>query len=332
MKKVIVSHSMLATATLCETKAVAQTMNWTTGTASSDAPMMAGQCAHLAWEQWLLGQPPEVVIRTFRDAYKPFSDAYVLSDDRLHLSNLERVFEAFCAQCMLSEQPFEVVVRAGEIQSENQMFASLGHNEQYDDVVISDKSDGIVRNKDTGDLYSLEWKSTGSWLGDDTMAKYLLDDQVTTHTHVCRENGYDVKGVLMFIVQFSKLPVPAFKTNKKGETTPAKCRTHSIATQDCWPSHLRFQRFFVDRSEEQINQWKREAEREAYKYADAVESFRAAGNTFTGSGIGMQGLFNGTCSNCFMKTVCLQDRRETGRLSTRTVNDPSIVRSGVYVS
>lgn len=299
--------------------------------------MQAGQAAHLAWEQWLLGQPPQVVQQTFRDAYKPFSDAFVLSDDRLHLSNLERVFEAFTAQCVLSEQPFEVVVRANEIQAEKQLFASLNgtgdsfgerEREGYD-TVISDKSDGIVRNKDTGDLYSLEWKSTGAWLGDDTMSKYLLDDQVTTHTHVCRENGYDVKGVLMFIVQFSKLPVPGVKTSKKGAETPTKCRTHGIATQDCWPSHLRFQRFFVDRSPEQIEQWKREAEREAYKYADALENYRTVGS-FYAAQTPMEGLFNGTCQNCFMKGVCLSDRTNIAIMNTRPITDTTIVRSGVY--
>lgn len=276
---------------------------------------------------------------TFRDAYKPFSDAYVLSDDRLHLSNLERVFEAFTAQCVLSEQPFEVVVRSGEIQSEHQLFAQLErqpwrYNTQHDDmdyldVVVSDKSDGIVRNKDTGDLYSLEWKSTGSWLGDDTMNKYLLDDQVTTHTHVCRENGYDVKGVLMFIVQFSKMPTPGFTSPKKGEPKPLQCKTHHIAIQDCWPSHLRFQRFFVDRSPEQIEQWKREAEREAYRYADAVEKYKEAGS-FHAAQTPMEGLFNGTCQNCYLKNFCLSDRTNSSILSTRPANDPTIIRSGVY--
>src|ERR1039458_3736109 len=148
MKKVIISHSMLATSTLCKTKAVAQTMNWTMGQVKEDAPMEAGSAAHLAREQWLLGQPPQVVQQTFRDAYKPFSDAYVLSDDRLHLSNLERVFEAFCAQCVLAEQPFRVVVRKDQVQSEHQMFASINSHgggifgDHYN-VQMSDKSDGI---------------------------------------------------------------------------------------------------------------------------------------------------------------------------------------------
>ncbi len=286
--------------------------------------MEAGKAAHLAWEQWLLGQPPAVVHQTLIDAYKPFSDAYVLSDDRLHLNNLIRVFEAFTAQCVLSEQPFKVVVRSNEIQSENQLFATIGQCE-YGDIIVSDKSDGIVQNVDTGDLYSLEWKSTGSYLGTDTMDKYLMDDQVTTHTHVCRENGYDVKGVLMFIVQFSKLPMPEF--NKDGK--PKKCRTHHIAQTDCWPSHLRFQRFFVDRSPEQIEQWKREAAREAEKYADAVSAF-AEYKDFGKANMPMEGLFNGTCANCQYKNFCLGERRDFATMSTRQLDDTTIVRSGVY--
>jgi len=245
--------------------------------------------------------------------------------------------EAFCAQCVLSEMPFEVVVHKGQIQSENQLFASLNSDYQLDirhdqpyDVHQSDKSDGIVRNRDNGSLYSLEWKSTGEWLGEDTMSKYLMDDQVTTHTHVCRENGYDVAGVLMFIVQFNKLPTPSFTTPKKGPPTPVKCKSHHIAIADCWPSHLRFQRFFVDRSPEQIAQWKREAEREAYGYADALERFRAAGNDFGAAEIPMEGLFNGTCRNCRLKTFCLSDRKRFDMLTTRTPNDPTIIRSGVY--
>lgn len=325
MKKVIVSHSMLATSTICKTKAVAQTNNWTMGQVKEDAPMEAGSAAHLAWEQWLLGQPPQVVQQTFRDAYKPFSDAYVLSDDRLHLSNLERVFEAFCATCVLSAQPFRVVVQKGQVQSEHQMFASINgyvgqHRLPEHNVQMSDKSDGIVENVDNGSLYSLEWKSTGEWLGEDTMNKYLLDDQISAHTYVCRENGYDVKGVLMFIVQFSKLPVPS----------KDKCRDHKIPKSDCWPAHLRFQRFFIDRSPEQLEQWKREAEVEAYKYADELIRFEAAGRDFARARTPMEGLFNGSCAKCRLRDFCLRDRRGTDMLITRQPTDTTIVRSGVY--
>lgn len=246
----------------------------------------------------------------------------MLSDDRLHVDNLSRVTEAFCAQCSPSDQPFRVVVHKGQAQSEQQIFMPLNTIQpQRYNVVMSDKSDGIVEQLDTGDLYSLELKTTGAWLGADKAEDYLMDGQFSAHTAVCRANGFDVKGVLLFLVQFSKLPIP--------DTT--KCKEHKIPKKDCWPSHLRFQRYFIQRSDEQLAQWAREAEAAAYRYADTIERFNGS---FTGEpgwrGIRMQGLFNGTCKDCHLKSFCLSDRRNSASIVTRQVTDSTIVRSGVY--
>jgi len=135
-------------------------------------------------------------------------------------------------------------------------------------VRITDKSDGMVRMKDSGSIWSLEYKTT-AYLGykandaqskSDFLAQFRLDPQIDTHVVAARANGYDCIGVRVVAVEFKKLPQP----------TTRKCAEHKIEQRVCWPTHARTEIFPFQRHMSQLGGWETEAKFWAQRYKDLL--------------------------------------------------------------
>lgn len=308
MDKVVLSSSMAASVSKCTTQAVMRTLRLSPPSNESDAPAEAGKAAHKAFELWLAGGKPDDCLEAFRTAYKPFSDRFVASDDRLYLGNLERIMEVFFAQCPLNSMPF--VVEEAWIERQIQAEIEPG-------IIVTDKSDGVVRMKDTGLKLSFELKTT-SRIDDSWLNKYALDGQITCHTAILRANGYDVGGVLLFGLQFNKLPLPIER----------KCREHKLPQRDCWASHVRWEKFIFQRSPDDIEDWKATMAIKALDYRTALRDIERLNRDFVRAEIPQEGLLNGECQRCNLRDFCRNHRRSFNGLVERPLEE-GIIHSGI---
>jgi len=207
--------------------------------------------------------------------------------------------------------PFEVVETEHQVEYEV-------WNDGGTRYVVTDKSDGIVRMKDTGDLFAIEHKTTGH-IGEGVASDYALDSQITTHVAACRGNGRDVKGVVLQVLQFNKLPDPLATTPKTGK--PLSCRTSGHGYQrDCWTQHVRWERFTLTRTESQINTWIANTVPLLVRYGRLLEQGLLDAP--------QEGLF-GKCGSCEFLPFCLSERRNWDMLTVRE-REPGVLYSGVY--
>ena len=310
MSKVVISNSMLRTLQTCSTQAWLRTKGYSTSQ-QENKRAMAGKAAHVANELWLQGETVDGCVAVFRQHYKGYSDRFLLDSDAYHVDNLSRILEIFFAANPLPAMPFEVV----ETEVQREILLADIDGTSY---VVSDKPDGLIRMRDTGDLLAYELKTTGH-IGENYLADYAMDSQITTHVAALREAGHDVKGVLLQVLQFNKLPNPLATTPKTGK--PLSCRTSGHGYQrDCWTLHVRWERFPVLRSEAEIANWHEEALESILAYHKVLESPLDR--------VRQEGIF-GRCGGCEFQPFCLTQRRNFDCLTLRE-REPGIVYSGLY--
>lgn len=326
MSKLLVSNSMLRTLTTCSTKAWLHTNGYSGSSAEENVAARAGSDAHKAFEKWHRGAHTDDCVQTFLDSYKPFSEKFLVThdvkkpfQDRYHHDNLSRILDVFISVNPISTLPYEIV------ETEKQVELSLG---TFDGVefVVTDKSDGLVRMKDTGDYFALEDK-TVSYIGENYIADYEMDSQITTHVEAWRRNGIDCKGVVLEAVQFSKIPDPnaVLQVRKKGvltgETKPVTCRTHSgQLVRDCWTDHVKYGRWVITRDEEGIDEWMEAVRTKMYDYKYLLNHALEDAD--------QEGIF-GRCGSCEFRQFCKGHRRNLEGLNKR-VREEGILYSGLY--
>lgn len=315
MKKLVISNSMLRSLGTCSTQAWLRTNGYSAGSDENKAAR-AGRDAHLAFEKWMRGAHTDDCIKEFLNAYQPYSDKYLLQKDKYHHENLSRILSVFFASNPLSTLPYEVV------DTEKQIELSLGVENRIE-YVVSDKSDGLGRMRDGGAFYAIEHKTT-AYLGPDYVRDYDLDSQITTHVEAWRRNGVDVKGVILQVIHFNKLPDPfaVRAPNKKtGEVLPVTCRIQGHGpVSNCWTQHVNFQRFVVTRSQEDIDTWQKNVF-DRIRFYDWVLG-RALWQ------VPQEGLF-GRCGKCEFATFCRGHRQNLESLFVRE-REEDILYSGFH--
>lgn len=274
---------MASTLIDCTTLAVLRTLGFVSSEKQkNEHAMEAGKAVHKAGELWLGGYPSEPCLAKLREVYEPYSNQYLTVDDRLYHDNIRDILSYVYSQAPLNSMPFTVE----EILTEKQFVAEIVKGVKW-----TTKPDGVVRLKDTGDLYVFELKTTGGKL--DT-TKYLMDGQVTAHVEVMRMNGFDVQGVVLMGIQLNKLPAPIKN----------KCKTHHIPQYDCRNTHVDWKKFILMRTPAQIQQWKDTATELGARYAVALSYIQELGFDEGIKRIAMEGQFHDKCSSCFSREFC----------------------------
>ncbi len=302
-QKIKCSNGMLTDVASCSTLAMSHTAGYTTP-GGDDRKMVAGHSAHIALEHWLQGSDTDAAISAFLADYENYSNQYVEAKNAYHHDNLVRILDYSLRAHALDQMPFEVITTEREIE------ATLV-DEPDCPVILVDRADGLVCNKENGSLWAMEHKTTGAAVTDHTwVMQWRMHPQIMAHIYCWRAEGYDVKGVLMNAIQFNRIPAP----------TDTKCRTHKIETRLCWASHIHQNLFEVQPSEDAYQAWILEQTANAKKYKRLL----------LGRGsVPQEGLTNGHCGHCHLQEFCYKGRNAYELLVTRDA--PSwITRSGLY--
>lgn len=310
MRELVVSNSTLRTIQTCSTKAWLNTNGF--GIQSEPGPpLKAGSDAHRCFEAYSRGARPEEAISAFLASYQPYSERLLLATDKYYHENLARILDVYCSANPLPTLMYDMVATEEILKLDLGVFDGVRY-------VVSDRSDGRAMMKDGSGLYAVEYKTTAKWLGPQLIDDYRLDSQITTHVAAPRANGLPVVGVILVILQWNKLPDPNRVTNAG---KPYKCKVDGHGSQrDCWPLHVRYERFVLNRSDDELEMWRVNAIKSIHKYRDLLESPLEM--------VAQEGVF-GACGRCDFLDFCAGGRRNLDSLFVRE-REKGVLYSGFY--
>lgn len=311
--KILVSNSMIKTIHGCSTEAWLKTNGYSAKGDQLEAPLKCGISCHKAFEKWIGEAQHDDCVQAFLDDYRPYSECYLISTGKqanYWHENVAKILDIFFCSNPILAMPFSVV----KIEDPQEMVLWEDSQTIY---VVSDRSDAIVRMKDTGDLFSFENKTT-KWIGEDWFLDYSNDSQITNHVVTARANGFPVAGVFLQVLAISKLP-DALATTKTGK--PIRCRIPGHGLQrDCWPNHVRWDRREFIRTEEDIKVWRATTEEALRKYETTLLAPDLAD-------VRQEGIY-GRCGRCQFLQFCKTHRRNWDLL-TKVPREEGVAYSGI---
>lgn len=313
MTKVLISNSMIKTLHGCSTEAWLKTSGYSAKGEQLEPPLKCGISCHKAFEAWIGEKHTDDCVQAFLDDYRPYSERFLLSTGKqanYWHENVAKILDVFFCSNPILAMPFSVV----KIEEPQEMVLMEDGDCQY---VVSDRSDAIVRMKDTGDLFSFENKTT-KWIGEDWYLDYANDSQITNHVATARANGLNVAGVFLQVLAISKLPDPGAVT-KTGK--PSSCRIPGHGkVRDCWPQHVRWDRREIVRTEEDIGVWRKETFAAAVAYRAVLEQDFSL--------VPQEGIY-GRCGRCQFLQFCKSHRRNWELLTVQP-REEGVAYSGLY--
>lgn len=162
--------------------------------------------------------------------------------------------------------------------------------------------------------------SKTTWRIDQAFVRqYLLDSQITGYiwlaAQACKRPAPTIKGFI------NALEIALVPSDAK------KCRTHGLPYEECGPEHIRFQVVGpIDRTADQIEQWRTDAVTKALAYRRALHKQSQADAFITTP---MEGTFNSSCRYCEFFEWCCADR-PTSQLNTMFTERPWNPRAHVF--
>lgn len=310
--QIICSNSTFTTIAECSTKTVLRYVHGRQGEGES-APLLAGQAVHKAFEvRWKGGTIKQSMV-ALRRHYKKWALDNVDESDakqaRFAWENVRRVMRAVLKRFPLERYPFVVNPKMIEVE----FWMPL--NQRGDIISRGILDAALVKHKQTGRLYNVDHKSTGSitawWL-----AKFKMDAQSTNYTWAARElTSETVGGFYLNAVELSRLP---------GMNDPdQKCRNPEhggVTYAECQPLHAKAEVILLERGPERIDQWKRTAIKLARKYEDLATRFA---DKKAIASVPQEGMFNGACQLCEFSDFCLVGRpyRQLDTMTVPRLND-----------
>lgn len=256
------------------------------------------------------GKSAQECVDHFLSLYKPFSEQWCTSGERLYHENIRDILSVWFAQNALARAGFKVVL-AIEKQLKVEIYREPGLR-----VYVSDKSDGLITLEADGSDYSMEHK-TGEWIDANFFHKFSYDPQVIGHIYAARKSGYDVKGVYINAIQFNKLP----------EKLAKKCKTCKIPQADCWPQHVKWAQQPITHSQADIDMWERQIISSALNYYRVLVECK---QTLEGvRWLPMEGMLARKCFTCEMRPYCWSHKENANVLAKRE-REEGVMYSGLY--
>lgn len=224
----------------------------------------------------------------FKEQYKPFSDAYVKSDDRLYYDNVATILDEWIVTRVpvlpwVVQDPRLIEVGFAYPLDESGRRVAFGRF----DLVARDVRDGswvIPDHKTTGRI-DRTWTELWS-----------LDSQLTHYFWASLQHVPDVRGFYVNGIEFSKLP-----------TSDRTCRDHGLKYYQCSRAHLRAEIVGpITRTPDMIERWRADAIRLSDKYAYYANAYNPdeVGPTPDLSNVEMEGPFTGACRFCQFRDWC----------------------------
>ncbi len=276
---IAVDTSTLSAVARCGTEAgLRYALGWTAF--EDNAPMRAGSAAHEALAAWFRGESGVLDLND----YEVWASETVATGDRLHPTNVRRILARWFEINPPSALPFVVpspdlvevgfsvpLDDAGEVQFVGRMDA-LGHGHQ-------------------GEWYVIEHKTTGRM--DETFRRRIRSSaQVSGYTYAAQVHlKRPVVGVMVNAIELADLP----------DDPKRKCRTHGVVFAECGALHARAECFIVQRTPEQLDQWRHEALRLARVYERLRRIVPTLDHLLAAD---TRGQFAGHCVQCQFRTFC----------------------------
>lgn len=129
--------------------------------------------------------------------------------------------------------------------------------------------------------------------------QYQMDAQMTGYPWLCgKECGVPAHEIVGFINAIELSMVP---------NSTRKCPTHGVKYEECGPEHIKFQVIGpIERTEGQVERWRRDAVRLALRYRKLVSQYDTLGEGI--DDLPTEGTFVGACRDCDCFEWCLADR------------------------
>lgn len=288
-------NSTMAALAACDTRALLRYGHGWTSQEESFA-LQCGTAVHEALETYFKTGDRKQALKRFRAVYQEWAEANVPPVNeaatnwvgRYSFDNVRDILKTWLRRHPLEQEMYTVYPDLVEI----------GFSFPLDDeTIFYGRYDAIVEEKQTGNFYVLDHKTTGQ-LTSDWAHTFKMSTQITGYTWAAMQLiGKPVAGAIINGIQISKLPDPI--PNKDG--TIRKCRTHGIPIDECRLTHVGESLAITQRTEQQIAQWKRGAQRLAKRWRYLLKQYPTPESV---SDANQQGMFAGACRYCDFRSYC----------------------------
>ena len=296
--RLYVDNSILATEAVCQTHA---SLRYGLG---YDAPgvrvkMNVGTAIHAGMDVFFAGGSVPDVLAAFEKAYTAMGigQAIAAMDEKQQkglqaytLANLKVIVGEYCTRNAML--PFEVDTTTIE-----QGFAVLLDRE-FNIWYTGTPDVGKVVMRGSGSVYTVDTKSTGSYLTAEYKRGYRTASQVTGYLWGLREvTGLPYVGAFINAINIKKIP----DSNRR-------CIDHGVQYSECGLMHAEMELFPVTRTPQQIEAWRVNAIALARRYRARLERVRTAADLPM---VPMEGQFaqgGGVCRQCMAADFCALGR------------------------
>ena len=296
--RLYVDNSILATEAVCQTHA---SLRYGLG---YDAPgvrvkMNVGTAIHAGMDVFFAGGSVPDVLAAFEKAYTAMGigQAIAAMDEKQQkglqaytLANLKVIVGEYCTRNAML--PFEVDTTTIE-----QGFAVLLDRE-FNIWYTGTPDVGKVVMRGSGSVYTVDTKSTGSYLTAEYKRGYRTASQVTGYLWGLREvTGLPYVGAFINAINIKKIP----DSNRR-------CSDHGVQYSECGLMHAEMELFPVTRTPQQIDAWRVNAIALARRYRARLERVRTAADLPM---VPMEGQFaqgGGVCRQCMAADFCALGR------------------------
>lgn len=272
-----IDNSIISQFVSCPAAAIAQYRENRTG--AENPYSAAGSAGHDALECHFNGGSVEECMDVMRKRYA--SEAETISvevPEIASIKRLEMIMEDYLLNHPIESYPFEV------ISTERALTYKL-----TDDIEYTVKQDALVRMKTSGMVMPLDHKFRCGSMTEWWLSKFASTSQFTGYIWACREEGHNTAAIWVNAIGLN-LPKSVFSEK------PINCRTHGMPWTECWPNHVEHQMVSYGRTDEEIENWKRDVISLAYQY----EALRSVDLQV----VPKWGKFNNQCTFCQVRAWC----------------------------
>lgn len=280
----ILDNSILVATVECSTKVVMlYVLHWRSKEPKDAADV--GNACHSGWEYHLKGFGIEESLTAFRNEYYKRLGQDPVVEERLGYLNVEKILREWLNRWPLEKLPFI----ADPQTVESGITVKLN-----DDFELFCKIDAPVRDRQTGQPWPLDHKTTGR-INHWWVRKWKLASQLSGYTYGMQQStGEIVPGAIINALELGKLP-----------DSSRKCKKHNLKFSECQAQHMVSQIFVVHRSPEVLANWHRDAVLAASKFALIKKVYADLSYI---PAVPQEGQFNGSCIFCEFNGWCMAGR------------------------
>lgn len=295
-----IDNSTLKAVSRCSTEALIRyALGYTTQ--EEKAPLKSGTAGHEALAVWFKGGTKEEALAKFDEEYKEWAEENVMPDDRLSYSNVYKILDNW-----FDTHPLDSFSYAFKPDFVEVGFAHPLTDEG--DIVLTGRMDAVVFPRQGRGLYVLDNKFTGSikpaWI-----KGFMMDSQMSGYNWAAwKLTGEFPSMSYINAIELSKIPSDPTR----------KCSKHKMYYSECGLLHGKQEQIIVERSVEQIEEWRKTAIHLARKFWDLIKTKKSWELLHK---VRMQGMFTGACNFCSLQDFCSTGRR-LDMVNTMLVYEP----------